>query len=273
MDGQKKGSLLTVAGVSREFLEGLPPLTTKAAQLLLIPLALKVQYTKNYNDTVLHISKAELVNTLGLSKSYTQEGHLNKYISDLLVSELLGLKIDGIQIIDAENTALRRGWFDLAFTQKAMDKFFQGLSAKYFTISTDTLVKMKSKHTWNILKELFLNYDFSSPKPQLFSRNTFVIKRILNVDYTTEGTKKFDRYHLEQRCLIPVLNDLRTMAQFKIYKTKSEPMDESYLGKAYVWNCGERYIENYYIGYKINKVKAEKQEENISDFILCDDED
>jgi hypothetical protein len=273
MDGQKKGSLLAVAGVSREFLEGLPPMTTKAAQLLLIPLALKVQYTKDYNDLVLYISKTELVNILGLTKSYLQEGNVNKYVSNILVKELLDLKVHGIQIIDTDNTSLRRGWFELAFTEQAMNRFFQGLSSKYFTIGVDTLAKMKCKHTWNIVKEMFLNFDFSNPKAQAYRRNTFVIKRVLNVDYTTEETQKFDRYHLEQRCLLPVIEDLRTMEQFKIYKTKSEnPLEDNYLGKSYVYAYGERYIENYYIGYKINKIKAEKQEEDISELILCDDE-
>lgn len=273
MNSQKKGSLLTVAGVSREFLEGLPPLSSKAAQLLLLPLALKVQYTKNYNDNILYISKPELVEILGLPKSYLQEGNINKYISNILVKELLDLQVYGVQIIDADNTNLRRGWFEIAYTEEAMDRFFQGLSVKYFTISVETLVNMRSKHTWNLVKEMFLSFDFSNQKAQVFKRNTFVIKRIFNVDYTTEGTQKFDRYHLEQRCLLPVIEDLRAMSQFKIYKAKSKnPAEDNYLGKTYIYGYDEKFVENYYIGYKIIKPKVEK-EEDINELILCDEEE
>lgn len=79
MSDQKKEYLGVAAGISREFLSGLPPISSKAAQLLLIPLAQNVQYTKNCNDNIMYISKPDLAMTLGLSKSYFQEGNINKY--------------------------------------------------------------------------------------------------------------------------------------------------------------------------------------------------
>lgn len=276
MNSQKNGYLLTaVAGVSREFLEAMPSITSKAAQLLLIPLALKVQYTKNYNDCILSISKAELVNVLGLGQSYLQEGNINKYINNILVKELFNLKVNGIQIIDIENTNLPRGWFELAFTEEAMDRFFQGLSVKYFTISLETLVNMNSKHTWNMVKELFLNFDFSNSKAQVYKRNTFVVKRVLGISYTTNSTSKLDRYHLEHRCLLPVIDDLRSMTQFKIYKAKSKnPLEDNFLGKTFIYGKEEKFVDNYYIGYKITKIKIEKEaEEDINDYILDEDEE
>lgn len=260
MNSQKKGSLLTVAGVSREFLEGLPPLSSRAAQLLLLPLALKVQYTKNYNDNCFYISKKEMVKLLNLSKSYKDEGHINQYISDILSEELFNLKVCDIPII--ESVELPRGWLEITYTEEAMDRFFQGLSVKYFTISLDTISKMKNCNTFNIIKKMILAFDFSNPKVQVFKRHTKTLKEIMGFSkesYTREADGSFDRSSFEKNTIKKVISDLLTMEQFKLYPVKrhAECEKAEYLGKEKV--KGTRLVDNYYICYQIIKPKIEKE--------------
>ena len=261
MDGQKRGSILTVAGVSREFLECIEPISSRTAQLLLLPLALKVQYTKNYNDNTFCISKKEIVKLLNLPKSYKDEGHINQYISDILADELFDLKVCGVQII--ESVDLPRGWFEITYTQEAMDKFFQGLSAKYFTISLDTISNMKNRNTWNIIKKMFLAFDFSNPKCQMFKRHTKTLKDIMGFskeDYVREDGS-FDRYSFEKNTIRNVISDVLKMEQFKLYPVKEYVEGEKieYLGKEKI--DGTRFVDNYYMCYQILKAKNEKETE------------
>ena len=132
-------------GVSKEFLEALPCLSSKAAQILLLPLALQVQHTKNYNDNTFYIKKSDIVEILNLPASYQKEGQINQYLSRILTSDLLNLEVAGLKILDAEQTYLTRGWYEVTYTQEAMDRFFQGLKiGKYLTIKVDTLSKMNA---------------------------------------------------------------------------------------------------------------------------------
>lgn len=265
---QKFGSLLA-AGVTREFLANLPWLSSRAAMLLLLPMALHTEYTTKYNDLTYYIEKKELVDYMGLPKSYKDEGHMNKLLSQILLEELFPLEVCGIKILDMEETSLPRNWFCITYTQEAMDRFFQGLSKGYFVIALDTLKKMKHRHTWTYVKELILNYDFTNFKTQPWFRHTKYIKEMLGygiADYTTGESGKFDRSNFEKKNINPCITDLLTMKQFKLFEVKgSTPEKPLYLGKDYTYR-GKRVVDNYFIAYKILKVE-EKKEFDINQYL------
>ena len=239
-------------GVSREFLEALPCISSKAAQILLLPLALQVKHTKNYNDNTFYIKKSDIAEILNFPTSYQKEGQMNQYLSRILTSELLSLEVAGIKILDAEQTYLTRGWYEVTYTQEAMHRFFQGLKiGKYLTIKVDTLSKMKAEGTWNFVKELLLYYNFRDKGIQTLSRHTKVVKRILGLgisDYVVSTSGKFDRTRFERRRLDPIIEDLLTMTQFRLY-----PNDKGqYLYKSHFYNYGgERFVENYNLQYMV----------------------
>lgn len=246
---QEKGSLL--CGLSRDFLEALSHISSRAAAILLIPLALKVQYTKSYNDNVFYIKKSELVELLGLGASYQKEGHINQYINKILCEELFDLEVAGIKIIDIEHTALPRGWLEIAYTQEAMDAFFQGLKVgKYLTIRLDTLTKLKAEGTWSFVKKLLLNYNFRAGGVQSFQRHTKVIKNFLDLsvdDYVVSTTGHFNRSAFEKKRLDPIIRDILTMEQFKLY----DDGKGKYLTKTYYYRDMEKFVENYVLRYEV----------------------
>lgn len=260
------------AGVSRSFLEGLRPLSSKAAQLLLLPLALEVEFTKKHNDLEFAVPKKDILEIFQLPKSYKEEGHINAYIDNILRTELLDLEVDGIPILNPAGICLSRGWFEISFTQDAMDTFFQGLSSGYFTISLDTIAKMKNKNTWNIVKALFLDFDFRSGSTKTFARHTKKLKTILGYskeDYTSAATGSFQRTRFEERCLHPAAKDILSMQQFSIYPAwGASPEKPLYWGKTYLDGGYTGLVDNYTFLYKINKFdfKALKKDDDTEDF-------
>lgn len=268
---QKFGSLLAV-GVTREFLDMLPILSSRAAQILLIPLSLSCDFTSKYNDLTFIVSKKEIAEYMQLPKSYKSEGHINKLISDILIEELFPLKVNGIDIIDMDATSLPRGYLEITYTQAAMDRFFQGLTKKqFFTIGLDTLTHMKNRFTWQWVKEMILSYDFSNSKVQLFKRHTRTIKeKLCGFDinkYTNGSDSKFERTHFDRTCVNPVIEDLKSMKQFKLHPVKGSTEDEiKYIGKDYAYR-GKKVVNNYFIAYQILKVE-DKREYDISDYLM-----
>ena len=259
-------------GVSRSFLEGLRPLSSRAAQLLLLPLALEVEFAKQHNDLTFAIPKTEIWDIFQLPKSYREEGHMNAYLDNILREELLELEVNHIRILDPSGIRLTRGWFEISFTQEAMDSFFQGLHSGYFTISLETLSKMKNRNTWNILKSLFLDFDFRSGQVKTFSRHTKTLKTILGLgiqDYTTATTGSFQRTRFEERCLHPVTKDILNMSQFTLYPAWGTPAEKPlYWGKTYFEGGFTGLVNNYTLIYKINKFdfKQSKEVDNNGNF-------
>lgn len=247
---QKNGSYL--AGVSREFLVGLPLRKSKVIQVILLPLALYVDYRKNYNECYFSISKVEMVDALNWPKSYKDEGNFNKLICRL-VDEIGTLKVNGIRIIKALN--LTKGVFEIEFTEEAMDRYFQGLRANYFPITLDTIQNLKSQDSWNFVKEMFISYDFTNGKYMNFMRHTKTLKERfgLNIDdYMVETTGKFDRSKFEKRRIQPIIDDLLKMKQINLYPVgQAKDLSPIYLGKT---KKGKNLVDNYYVSYKINKV-------------------
>jgi hypothetical protein len=116
---------------------------------------------------------------------------------------------------------------------------------------------------------MFLAFDFSDPKVQVFKRHTKTLKEIMGFtkeDYTREADGSFDRYSFEKNTVRKVIADLLTMEQFKLYPVKrhAECEKAEYLGKEKV--KGTRLVDNYYMCYQIIKAKAEK--EDMSDYIF-----
>ena len=234
---QKNGSFSAM--VSREFLAGLPLISSKAMQVILLPIALYVEYKRNYNDCYFSISKAEMVEYLNWPKSYKDEGNFNKLICRL-VDEIGALKVNGIRI---------------EYTEEAMDEFFQNLKSSYFPISLDTIQKMKSQDTWNFIREMLLVYDFTSGKYMNFMRHTKTLKERfgLNIDdYMVETTGKFDRSKFEKRRIQPIIDDLLKMQQINLYPVGlKDDLTPIYLGKT---KKDKNLVDNYYVSYKIKKV-------------------
>lgn len=254
-------------GVKREFLEGLPHMTSQAAQLLLLPLALRVQYTSKYNDNTFYITKKDIREILGLSKSYEQEGHMNEFLCRYY-TEILDLKVNGIQIFDLEKFSLPKGWLEVGYTQEAMDAFFQGLTEKYFVIGLDTITKMTHKYTFDFVKKMFLSYDFKGKNIQIFKRHTKTIKEFCGMGIEAYMRKRdgdeieFDRYSFEKNVIKTSIEDLQTIMQFQLYKVEgSKPEKPVYMGKTKI--SGTNFVENYYFAYSI--IPFKKSTENFEE--------
>lgn len=169
------------AGVSAEFLNGLPPISSRAAQILFLPLALNVKYSQGGNESRLFVDKLEFAEILGLPPSYKAEGNLNKWVGGE-ANVLLSLEVCGIKII--KSLSLPRGEIVIEYSSAAMSRFFQNLPRKgqYFAISGDTLSKLKHTHTWQLVKNLLSSYNYSNDTVCTFSRNTMGIKMIFGLE-------------------------------------------------------------------------------------------
>lgn len=256
---EKDGSFSV--GMSREFLAGLPVVQSKAMQLVLLPLALYVDYKRVGNNFSFSISKEEVVDKLCWPKSYAVDGDFNRLVFRL-VSDIAKIKINGIRVITAINVE-QKGIFEIEYNEIAIEKYFEGLKKNYFKVELSTLQAMKNRGTWEFVRQLILYYDYSTTKYQIFARHTKNIKEMLELDidaYVVSTTGKFDRPNFERVRLNPVIDDLLSMEQIILYPTKIKDLKKSYLGKSYkdgVRKDGtcERLVDNYFLSYKVNNKK------------------
>lgn len=243
------------AGASAELLKELPPISSKAAQLLFLPLALHVEYAHSENERLICVDKMEFVEILGLPSSYKEEGNLNKWIAKEARS-LLDLSICGEKII--EEILLPRGEIVIEYTEKAMKRFFQNLPqrGRYFTINGTTLANMRNVHTWQMVQNMLLAYNYNDDQVCTFSKNTWELKRIFGFskdDYMRKAGH-FTRSSFEKNVLSPVIDDINAMEQIQLFPVENEKN----WGKTHERNYipGRRaLVGNYYLFYKIKKVQ------------------